>query len=198
MRASNIPDDELAALIAADSPDAFRILFDRYHTALTLFALRFLGDEDAACDVVQTVFLTIYEQRGRLEIHTSLRSFLYQSVRNRCLNEIKSRKVRRLYFDAELAQSEPGSPAVEQAVEQSELEARLAQAVEQLPPQCRRVFELSRYDAVPNAEIAEQLNISKRTVETQISKALRHLRLALLDGEMCLAVALMISTALGG
>lgn len=167
---------------------AFRTLFDRYFTQLSVYANKIVEDEDTAIDIVQSLFVRIYEQRTELKI-SSVRSFLFQSVHNHCLNELKHRKVHNNYAKIAIPAFETSSNNVDDLIRQSELEARLAQAINQLPPQCRRIFEMSRFDYVSNADIAEQLGISKRTVETQITKALQLLRKLL--GDLFVTIALL-------
>lgn len=167
---------------------AFRTLFDRYFTQLSVYANRIVEDEDTAVDIVQSLFVRIYEQRHDLKI-SSPRSFLYQSVHNHCLNELKHRKVHTNYTKFASPSFETSTNNVDDLIRQSELEARLAHAINQLPPQCRRIFEMSRFDYICNADIAEQLGISKRTVETQITKALQILRKLL--GDLFVTIALL-------
>ncbi len=177
MDTDKMTDNELMALTATGNEKAFRALFDRYYTPLTLFADRYLDDTEQAVDTVQNFFIALYEQARTLEIK-SVKAFFYQSVRNRCLNEIKHRKVRMAFESETLAGSSPtgDSHDVEDQIFASELEAKIAAIINTLSPQCKRVFEMSRFEEIPNAEIAEQLGISKRTVETHITKALSVLR----------------------
>lgn len=174
-------DDELAAAMAAEiGGAAFRELFDRYYTPLTLFAIRFLADEDAASDVAQNVFVTLYEHR-REGPPRNIRSFLYTSVRNACLNVLKHERVKRQYEgEAALTADEMATDAADSLIEESEAQAKIAAALAKLPEQCRKIFTMNRFDGLSNQEIADLLSISKRTVETQISNALKTLRRILL------------------
>ncbi len=177
MNVSNLSDNELMALVAKHNEKAFRLLFDRYYTQLTLFADKYLDDTDAATDIVQGFFIALYEQAETLDIK-AVKSFFFQSVRNRCLNELKHRKVH-MNFEAQTvatATFDDHSDHIEDRIFASELEARIASIIDTLSPQCKKVFEMSRFEEIPNAEIAEQLGISKRTVETHITKALSVLR----------------------
>lgn len=158
---------------------AFHTLFKKYFSVLTLFAYKILKDEDAARDVVQSVFTKVYEQRQTLEIRVSIKSFLYQSVRNRALNELKSQQIKKRHHDNIFVHSSELGDDGDSFMEEAELEMKVVQAISNLPGQCRRIFEMSRMEGMSNAEIAEDLNLSKRTVETQISKALKNLRLQL-------------------
>jgi len=171
-----------------DDERAFRKLFDKYFTQLSVYANKIVEDEELSIDIVQSLFVRIYEQRQSLKI-TSIRSFLFQSVHNHCLNELKHRKVHDNYAQKIVPTFDISNNNIEEMIAQSELEARLAEAINQLPPQCRRIFEMSRFDYISNAEIAEQLGLSKRTVETQITKALQILRKHL--GDLFSTIALL-------
>lgn len=155
---------------------AYHALFMQYSTALTLFAVKILKDEALAMDVVQNVFLKLFEERESLQIHTSLRSFLFQSVRNRCLNELKSGQIKARHHQQMSFSTADFTPEIQLQMEAAELESSMAKVVSELPVQCKRIFEMSRLEGKSNAEIAEELHLSKRTVETQISKALKQLR----------------------
>ncbi len=160
---------------------AFHAIFKKYYSSLTLFAYKIVKDEDVARDIVQNLFAKLYEQRATIEIRISLKSFLYQSVRNHSINEINSRKIRQKHHDIILLQTDDSSVQGDELMEQAEMEMKVVQAVAKLPTQCKRIFEMSRFEGLTNGEIADSLNLSKRTVETQISKALKSLRDQLSD-----------------
>lgn len=171
----NSTDNELLQLIATGDERAFRVLFDRYYTPLSIYALRMLNDEEMAIDVVQSFFVALYEQSKTLSV-SNARSFCYQSVHNRCLNELKHQKVRSAFAERTQATAEHPTSNIEDNIYAAELEARLTAAINQLPSQCQNIFKMSRFEGLTNDEIAIRLDISKRTVETQISKALQELR----------------------
>lgn len=177
----SLSDDELMANAATElGTSAFHELFNRYFTPLTLFAIRFLSDEDAATDVVQNVFIALYEQRLS-NAPQNVRSFLYASVRNSCLNVLKHEKIKRRFEqEAVFLADDMSSEATDHLIEESEAQAKVAAAMAQLPDQCRKIFTMNRFDGFSNQEIADQLGLSKRTVETQISNALKILRRLLL------------------
>ena len=177
--AQGLTDEQLAAAIGREGGEScFRELFDRYYTPLTIYAAKMLNDADGASDIVQNLFVSLYEEPRAI---VNVRSFLYGSVRNGCLNAIKHEGVKRRHEASALQEAdETGGMEADELIEQSEAEAKIAKAIESLPEQCRRIFMLSRYEGKTNQEIAEVLGISKRTVETQISNALRELRRMLL------------------
>lgn len=159
---------------------AFEAVFRQWYEPLCGYATRLTdGDLDGAEDLVQQVFVKLWEQREGLDIAWSLKSYLYKTVHNAALNRIRSAKTHSKYLDFNAAQLEkeyapPDYPA-------RELAGRLQAALEKLPPQCRHVFELSRFEDLKYREIADQLGISIKTVETQMGKALRILRFQLAD-----------------
>lgn len=171
---------ELVSLLKKGDEGAFESIFKEYYRPLSLFANRYLQDVEMSKDLVQELFYFLFEKRETLNIHTSLKSFLYQSVKNKCLNQIKAIKVHEQHHKL-ILESQSINLVEDDEIAVVELENRISLIVAALPPQTKRVFEMSRYEGVDNQEIAEKLNISKRTVETHISSALKRLRDNLAD-----------------
>lgn len=136
------------------------------------FAKKILVDEDDARDVVHQVFISIWEKRQEMDLSVSLKSYLFTSVHNRSLNVIRDRKK----FSSAEVPDVAGEWDVSSAIETMELEDKIMEVVGTLPEKCREVFELSRFDGLKYSEIAEHLQISVKTVENQMSKALKILR----------------------
>lgn len=159
----------------------FEQFFRNYYERLCNYANTILGDMDEAEEMVQNAFLALWEKRDTLSIHTSLKSYLYRAVYNSSLNRVKHLKVQRKH-DQWFKQSAPleYENASEHLIE-CELENMARVAIDQLPPQCRMVFRLSRFENLSYAEIAAQMNISVKTVENHMVKALRTLRVKLKD-----------------
>lgn len=155
----------------------YKELFLKYYPPLTAFAFRFVKDEEAAKDIVQSVFIKIFERRDTLIIEESAKSYLYRAVSNACINYKRKEAVRLGHY--ELYVKELDEKFFEDAVEQSEEEHKLFLAIKNLPAQCQKIFMMSRLENRKNQEIAHELSLSIRTVETQISNALRTLRKAL-------------------
>jgi len=154
---------------------AFEVLFTQYYRPLSVFALKYVGDLETSKEIVQNLFVHLCETRHTLVITNSLESYLYQSVRNRCLNHIKQIRTREEHLKQYRSEQDE-SEDIESRIRETELEHRIFKIVEELPPQCKNIFTLSRSKGLSNGEIAEMLGISKRTVETQISNALKILR----------------------
>jgi RNA polymerase sigma-70 factor (ECF subfamily) len=160
---------------------AFEMVFKTYYRPLCQYAYSFLNDRDEAEEVVQAAFINVWDKRRQVEIQTSLKAYLYRIVRNSCLNVIKHEKVKQQHVAHEMVYGESTHEGVTQSVVASELEERISTAMKALPEQCRLVFQLSRFEELKYAEIADQLGISIKTVENQIGKALKIMREQLKD-----------------
>lgn len=159
----------------------FEVLFREHFTGLCFFARKYTGDLDAAKEIVHNVFLRIWENRREFEWEKPAKSYLFTSVYNRSLNYIRDNRK----FVRQEADPAPGMIAdtagYSENLEAAELEARIKLALRRLPEKCRKVFELSRFEEKRYTEIAEQLDISLKTVETHMSKALHIIREELKD-----------------
>ena len=160
---------------------AFEMLFRNYYQPLCNYAYTFLQDKEDAEEIVQSTFLLVWEKRDTLAIRTSVKPYLYAMVRNACLNVLKHEKIKQRFAGEEIALGERGHDNVSHAMESNELEYRIKIAMNELPEQCRMVFKLSRFEELKYSEIAEQLNISVKTVENHMGKALRIMREQLKD-----------------
>lgn len=173
--------DQLLKMLKAGDLTAFEMLFRTYYQPLCNYAFTFVQDRDEAEEIVQSTFLNIWEKRENLSIHTGVKPYLYAMVRNACLNVIKHEKIKQQHVAMEMAVAERSIESVARTVMASELETRIYRAMDQLPEQCRLIFKLSRFEELKYAEIAEQLDISIKTVENQMGKALRIMREHLKD-----------------
>lgn len=154
--------------------------FHAHYRELCLFAVRFVKDFETAREIVQDSFLTLWEKREIIDTSRSVNSYLSTTVRNRCLNHLRDTRK----FNINLLQIEDISEfsyAQPLKMEEAELSGRIRNAVLELPEKCREVFELSRNEHLKYQEIASRLNISVKTVEAQMSKALFHMREKLKD-----------------
>jgi len=159
----------------------FETIFRTYYERLCSYANTILNDIDEAEEMVQGAFLTVWEKHETMEIHTSVKSYLYRAVHNSCLNRVKHYKVRKEHGEAYKHQADYLHDDASELLVGSELESLVAAAIDSLPQQCKTVFKLSRFENLSYAEIAEQLNISVKTVENHMVKALKTLREKLKD-----------------
>ena len=155
---------------------SFEMLFKTYYAPLCRFAMGFLEDSEEAEEVVQSMFIGFWEKRKKLGIETSLKAYLYQSVRNACLNELKRQKVRKIYASQQESEGEPMSESADRIAMKNELEEKIQVAIQTLPEQCRLIFQMSRFEELKYQEIADQLGLSIKTVENQMGKALKIMR----------------------
>jgi len=157
------------------------MFFKTYYQSLCNYAFSFIQDRDEAEEIVQSAFLSVWEKRETLDIRTSLKSYLYTMVRNTSLNVIKHEKIKQKYVGEALAVEDRSYEGVSQKILSSELEDKIQQAMASLPEQCRLVFKMSRFEELKYSEIADQLQISVKTVENQMGKALKIMREQLKD-----------------
>lgn len=162
--------------LAQGSEKAFEEVFLTYFKVLTVFAKKFVQDISVAEDLVQEVLVKLYENRKSIQFHTSLKAFLFQSVRNKSIDYLRSVKTKSEHHDQIKLVNIAEEADWNDTMEQAELEERVSNAIATLPDQCQLIFKMSRFDGKRNQEIADELNISKRTVETQVSNAIKRLR----------------------
>lgn len=163
----------------------YDILFRKYYPGLLFYATRFLP-EDEAEDIVQDTFLELWKRKDTIEIGDQIQAFLYRITYTKCLNALKHKQVENEYSTAaaELYQKkiefyDPGQNETMLRMENKELQAEVYKAINELPDKCKEVFKLSYLHDMKNKEIAEVLDISMRTVEAHMYKALKYLRIRL-------------------
>jgi RNA polymerase sigma-70 factor, ECF subfamily len=170
-------DEEKIILKELSNGDAksLKILFDTFYPSLCNYAFQFLNDYDMAEEVVQNLFVKIWEKRSTLDIETSVKNYLFRSVRNQCINLIQHEKVKQLHAQ-KIKEALFTEEASESYYMEAEMAARIESAIETLPEKRREIFRLSREEGLKYREIAEKLEISVKTVETQMGLALKTLR----------------------
>lgn len=176
-----LSEQEIIGAIREGNERIFEETFRKYYQSLCNYANSILKEMDEAEEVVQNLFLSIWEKRSDLEISISLKSYLYRAVHNHCLNRIKHLKVREEYQQYAVNFYDASYESVSQTVMKNELETKIEEAIKKLPEQCRLIFRMSRFEELKYHEIAEQLELSPKTVENQIGKALKILRVELAE-----------------
>jgi len=155
------------------SPEILKNAFYEHHTGLHRYAYTLVHENEAARDIVQQVFVTLCEQPEKFRITVSLKSYLYRAVYNRCINH----KTRTVQHSSLEKINGPDSASVQRYPgEAIELRNKIRAAIDRLPPQCRTVFLKSREESLSYARIAADMGIAVKTVEAQMTKALKLLR----------------------
>ncbi len=161
----------LAARIRNDDLKAFETLFNRYKNRLYFFSLRYLRDHAESEEVVQAVFISVWEHRKSLDESRSVKSYIYKSAVNSIYNFLKKEAIRRKYLDSELRTFERSENQTYDNIFCDDLEKRINHILSFLPPQQYRIFTMSRSDGYSAETISQKLGISVRTVENQIYRA---------------------------
>lgn len=156
----------------------FEVIFKKHYQELVVHSFRLLQDKEVAEEVVQHVFLKFWEKDWENELSHNPRSYLFKAVYNQSLNKIKQMNIKRKFEVIQINRKQENSYELQQV---KELTTQINLALQELPEKCRIVFELSRFEDLKNKQIAERLEISIKTVEAHMSKALRHLRTSLVE-----------------
>jgi RNA polymerase sigma-70 factor (family 1) len=172
-------DDALISLLREGNQDAYTEIYNRYKWLLHTHAYKKLGDRDAANDVIQELFTSLWLKREDIYLTTTLSAYLYTAVRNRVLNVIEHRMVESKYIDSLADYANGFVAATDHLVRENQFNAIIEKEIAALPPKMREVFELSRKAHLSHREIAEHLHISEQTVTKQVKNALKILRMRL-------------------
>lgn len=169
-------DSKLVSLLAADSENAFQLIYDRHRNRIYQTAIRYLKSPVIAQDVVQDVFLKLWYHRKELDINQSIEAWLYSVTKNNLLNRIKkiAGEWKAMKHVGNLTESL--SENVESKLEESQHKELLVLAISRLSDQQQKVFKLSRYEMLTYTEIGEKLDISPLTVKTHMARALSSIR----------------------
>jgi RNA polymerase sigma-70 factor (ECF subfamily) len=159
----------------------FDYIFNYYYSSLCAFSTQYLNDRNAGEELVQDFFVSLWIEAPHLQIRSSLKSYLFAGVKNRCLDFQKHQKVIEKYRSYILFSVERDDNTTDNYFAESELRQAIQKSMGKLSPRCREIFELSRLNGLSNQEISDHLGISNRTVELQISNSLKVLRKALID-----------------
>ena len=154
----------------------FEILFKKHYSVLCAYCYGFVADYTLAEDIVQEVFSRLWADKRKIRIDSSVKAYLYSAVRNTALNDIKHQKVKRQYEKINNDESIYTEKSQEEHLIGKELNAKIQSAINNLPTERRKIFLMSRMDELKYKEIAEKLDISIKTVENQMGKALASLR----------------------
>lgn len=154
----------------------YELLFREYFQPLLSYAVSILKSEADAEEVVQDIFFNLWKNKKKLNIHTSFSSYLYRAVHNNCLQLLKREKRKLIYQQDQRNWNHHESLSPGEILQYNELYEKINSAVDELPENCKTIFKLNRFQGLKYSEIAEKLAISIKTVEANMTKALKHLR----------------------
>lgn len=160
---------------------AFSSLFTVYYSDLVMFAITFLKDLETSEEIVQDVFLKLWEERDVIIITTTLKSYLLKLIQNKCLDCLRHIKVRNYHYDLVLSNSPLLECDTENYILRSEIEKIVRKTLDSIPEEISVPFKMNRYEGLKYKEIAEKMHVSNRTVEVRIGKVLQILRNELKD-----------------
>ena len=174
-------ENALVEKLKNNSKSAFSVIFLTYYKDLVRFAFRFTKNADLSEEIVQDVFVKVWEERSTLEIHHSLKSFLLKSVQNLSIDRLRHLNIVNKYASLVLDNPVLSDNATENYLLRDELELNYIRAMEKIPAEYADVYRMSRVEAQSYQEIAQKLGVSVRTVEVRVGKALSLLREELKD-----------------
>lgn len=179
MTASYDQSDLLSLLKNGDSK-SFELIYDRFADRLYHYIYNRVNNKDVSEEIVQEIFVSLWSKRETVQIMTSLDAYLFGAAKYRILTYIRSERVRNKYA-ASFASFSTASldNSNEEMMDLKDLQYSIDTSIAELPEKCRTAFRLSRMEHKPISQIAERMNISKRTVENYLSQALKHLRTSL-------------------
>lgn len=167
------PDTDIINRLKQDDLKALQYLFDTYYKELVRYSIKFVMNKEIAEEIVQDVFIRIWNNRDTIIIGKSIDAYLFTSVKNGSINYLKSKYARIRFVDLDDTGMLPVHQTAEDDIITGELKKALKQAVHCLPPKCKIIFNLSRNAGLSNEKIANQLNISRKTVQAQIGIAIQ-------------------------
>ncbi len=174
-------DQQLLLLMRRDDSNAFEKLFLKYHKKVYVFAYKLLSDSSDAEELVQNVFMSIWDQRKRLKISSSFISYLFGITRHMVYDFIQQKIRFNAFVEYNIHKNQEFAFVTDDDVQYRELEEKLSQLIEKLPERRKEIFMLSRYSGLSYKEISNKLDITENTVDTQIRNALDFLRKQLFD-----------------
>jgi len=178
---NGIPEDVLIDRFKAGDQSAYEMIFRFYYPGLVLFASQYVMYEEDAEEIVQDFFVRVWQKRDQVNQTGTLKPYFFTSVKNSSLNFLYKQKHQDKLIQEIVKISENNLLYQPDVFVMSDLQDAIRKAVNSLPPKCREVFILSRINGLKNEDIANKLNLSKRTVETHVSNGLKQLRIELKD-----------------
>ncbi|MBN2519524.1 MAG: RNA polymerase sigma-70 factor [Bacteroidales bacterium] len=169
--------------INLEDKHSFGVLFKNYYNTLCYYAYEFTNSREIAEDIVGDVFHKLWENRTNIKIDTSVKAYLFRSVHNHCINYNKHKLIIRKFetsFTSEHFEAFKETEKIQDSIDDyliaQELQNKIDDAISILPAQCQQIFKLNRFENLKYKEIAERLNLSIKTIETQMSRAIKKMK----------------------
>jgi len=169
-------ENEIIRRIRKGDKGQFEFLFRSSYSALVKYAKSLIKDSDDAEEIVQDLFFRLWQDREKIKIESSLNGYLFRSVHNKCLHFIEHQKVVTKHSEEVSRKTDEYPENPSEILQHKELQERIAGILERLPERCGKIFCMNRFDGFKYSEIAEKLEISEKTVEADMSKALKEFR----------------------
>lgn len=176
---AKLTDNSLVSRLQDSDQEVYRLLFERHYKNLVIKAYQILKDENLSKDAAQDVFVALWNARKNLNSDMNFSSYLGRAVVNRSINQLKSRRHHATTDEAQINLLSTTERSPSQRLEDEELKTVLQQAINSMPDKCREIFMLCRMDQLSHKEIAQELGISTKTIENQMTKALKIIRAAI-------------------
>lgn len=173
---SSVGDKVLFSFVRQGKVEAFRVLYERYWEGMYRQAMAMTSCSDAAKDIVQEVFVELWDKRANLDIQLSVKAYLNRMTRNKILNVYTHQKVHEKYMLSLVDYFKAGENKTDYLLRENLVRDRISQEIAALPSKMRQIFEMSRNGNMSYKEIAEELQISDKTVKKQVSNALKILK----------------------
>lgn len=188
VRAEFVADDKLIDKLRKGDVDAFDMVYHRYAGKLFAFALKYLKSREEAEELVQSVFLKVWENQATLKKETSFKSYLFTIAYNEICNLFRKRKYLQNFIESAISEKPETSTEMESQIEFRFVLEQVDQIIVQLPEKQRVVFLKSRQEGKSSKEIADELGLSKGTVDNYISESLKFIRASLNDKHIALTL----------
>lgn len=172
-------DNEIIKRIRQGEVKEFESLFRSSYVSLVRYAKTFVRDHDTAEEIVQDLFVRLWNERNRIKIENTLNGYLFRAVHNRCLHWLEHRKVVEKHERETIREQKGSIENVSEQVQYNELQSAVVRILERLPERCGKIFCMNRFEGMRYNDIAEKLAISVKTVEADMGKALKEFRKAL-------------------
>ena len=169
-------DSEIAGRIRKGDKVAFESLFRSSYVSLVKYARTLLKDQDTSEEIVQDLFVRLWQERESVRIESSFNGYLFRAVHNRCLHYIEHRKVVQRHAEQTITGLADHSEDPAEILHYKDLQKQIAAILERLPERCGKIFCMSRFEGLKYSEIAEKLSVSIKTVEASMGRALREFR----------------------